>query len=148
MAGAPRIPLEVRYERHIRRDPDGCWEWTGPCASSGYPQFRLGRTNKTISVHRWSYECENGPIPDGRLVLHHCDNRKCSRPSHLYCGTQADNMRDMRERGRADHTSGGRPSKLTPDQQREIVWDERPTNEIAAAFNVSEATVYRLKKKG
>ncbi len=42
----------------------------------------------------------DGPIPDGFWVLHHCDNRRCIRPAHLYLGTNADNMRDCAARGR------------------------------------------------
>ena len=141
-----RIPLLVRYERHIRRDPGGCWVWTKNVASSGYPQLRVGRPGNgpVLSVHRWAYEHFVGPIPDGMLVLHHCDNKRCSRPDHLYCGTQADNMKDMDERGRRV-SRGGRPPKLDDEQVVKVLDDPRPAHEIAAEFGVSEATVYRIK---
>ena len=140
---APRIPLDVRYERHINRTDD-CWLWTGPVSSSGYPQFRIGRTNKTISVHRWTYERWVGPIPEGQLVLHRCDCKRCSNPAHLYCGTQTDNMRDMDERGRRV-SNGGRPRKVTADQVNEALGDGLTVAQAALKLGVSEATIYRLR---
>ncbi len=57
------------------------------------------------------------------LVLHHCDNPPCVRPSHLWLGTPLDNMRDMIGKDRARHPFryGLRTwSKLTPTEVREI----------------------------
>jgi hypothetical protein len=82
-------------------DPDEsvCAEWLGPRWASGYGRFRnqLGMSNY---AHRAIYEIRHGKIPDGLLVLHHCDNPPCGRDSHLWLGTAADNMRDKAEKGR------------------------------------------------
>lgn len=59
-----------------------------------------------MCAHRYSYELESGPVPDGFLVLHRCDNSLCVRPDHLYLGTQFDNMRDMKRRGRERKARG------------------------------------------
>lgn len=44
---------------------------------------------------RVSWALEQGPIPDGKWVLHRCDNRRCVRPSHLFLGSSQDNVDDM-----------------------------------------------------
>lgn len=73
---------------------DTCWLWTGRRDKNGY-----GKVGAALS-HRVFWELHNGHIPDGLYVLHHCDNPPCIRPTHLFLGTQADNVRDMAAKGR------------------------------------------------
>ena len=77
---------------------DTCWEWTGYFHPYGYGVLYV--EGKNILAHRLSWELENGSIPEGMQVLHHCDNPPCVRHDHLFLGTQADNIEDMCEKGR------------------------------------------------
>lgn len=77
-----------------------CWIWTDGDNGRGYGQFTIHRV--TVYAHRFAFEVTVGPIPDGALIRHHCDNGMggCVRPDHMTTGTPADNNRDAIERGR------------------------------------------------
>jgi len=76
-----------------------CWEWSGFLTKKGYGMFGVG--DRTRRANRVAWTIQNGPIPQGLLVCHHCDNPPCCNPSHLFLGTHMDNMRDMVEKGRS-----------------------------------------------
>lgn len=92
---------EKRFWAYVKKGagPNACWEWTGGKMSTGYGMFHpLPR--QSILAHRYAYELHHGPIAKGCFVCHHCDNRSCVNPKHLFGGSQQDNVDDMIEKGR------------------------------------------------
>lgn len=83
---------------------DECWEWMGCRFTHGYGCATAEGKNR--GAHRVAWEIANGEIPEGRWVLHKCDNPPCCNPAHLYLGTPRDNVRDMLERKRNRPPSG------------------------------------------
>lgn len=81
--------------------PAGCWEWRGTRNEIGYGLMNLVRKGHSDTrVHRLMFERFVAPIPEGLVVRHKCDNPPCCNPAHLELGTQADNVNDMKVRGR------------------------------------------------
>lgn len=76
-----------------------CLEWQGYKHKSGYGHIRV--EDKIKKVHRVVYELWVGPIDDGNVIMHLCDNKICCNPNHLKQGTQKDNIKDMINKGRA-----------------------------------------------
>ena len=102
--GAGCADARERLAFRGKRSESGCLEWSGSISARGYGQTKWNY--RYYSVHRLSWELENGPIPDGMLVCHKCDNPKCFEVTHLCLGTHADNRQDCVAKGRHNVPSG------------------------------------------
>lgn len=81
------------------RGPDDCWNFTGHYNEQRrMPEWKF--KGKNLVPYRIVYELVNGPIPDGLLILHSCDNRRCCNPKHHSVGTVEKNNQEANERER------------------------------------------------
>ena len=103
-----RGPIEERFERQYIPEPNtGCWLWIGSTTMFGHGQIRSGVGGRErLLAHRLSWELHRGAIPEGRLVLHECDNPPCVNPDHLSLGSYSRNTKDAYRRGRIEPTRG------------------------------------------
>lgn len=118
--------LLARLEENATPDPTtGCLLWLGPygkdhravlcvdallaakISQARDPKYR----HFTINAARLVWYAINGQIPDSLFVCHRCDQPACVSSAHLWLGTNADNMADMKAKGRA---RGGMKRKQPP----------------------------------
>jgi len=117
-----------------------CIEWVGArTAVNGYGTRKINKRN--YRVHRLAWEEAHGPIPKGMVVMHLCDNPPCYNVEHLRLGTQDENIRDMRLKGRSE-------SKLSTEDVLAIL---SSTNESAASlgrrYGVSDVLIIRIRRR-
>tara|TARA_Y100000310_G_scaffold296274_1_gene328390 strand:+ start:228 stop:704 length:477 start_codon:yes stop_codon:yes gene_type:complete len=133
-----------RFLLKVKIQP-GCWEWQASKKKFGYGQF--GNPYHE-TAHRVAYEMFVGMVPDGKCVLHTCDNPSCVNPTHLWIGTQAENIADMMSKGR-QRTGDVRGEKngqarLRVEDVREIrrrAKDGETHRALAQAFGLSHSAV-------
>lgn len=144
--GTTPVPPLTRFWAKV--DTEGeCWNWTAGVFHDGYPAFQA-ESKKTYRGHRWLWTQENGPIPEGLVVRHKCDNRRCVRMDHLELGTPNDNVRDRETRNRTSKGETHRSAKLTDAQVTEIreayMYTLLTQKELAARYGVSRSHIGNL----
>ena len=131
----------------------GCIEWEGATTPRGYGKFtrKVGhRKYKTIAAHRDVYEKNVGPIPEGMVIRHSCDNPRCINIDHLLIGTQKENVKDREDRKRGNPPTGTRNTnaKLDDDKVRAIrLRSDESVSKLAKEFGVTRRVIYLVIKR-
>jgi len=131
-----------RLSKRSVRAYNGCLLWIGAKAK-GYGVMSIDGQMKL--THRIAWEYVNGPISDGLHVLHLCDTPACIESSHLFLGTNSDNMADKVKKKRHTWGSTQPTAKLTEPQVVEIknllAVGSFSHREIGEQFGVSKTTI-------
>lgn len=126
----------------------GCWEWAGDMHGRGYGRARV--LGVTHLAHRLAYETWVGPIPEGHVVRHKCDNPPCINPEHLETGTVSDNTQDMLRRGRHKPPQGEKNGNALLDEglvreiRRRYAAGEGSYASLAPDYGVSASLIARI----
>jgi hypothetical protein len=91
-----KVPLSIRFWSKVKKTKT-CWIWI---AATNRGRAYMAFNHRPVAAARVSWQMHKGKVKKGLFVLHKCDNPLCVRPSHLFLGTQTDNLADMRRKGR------------------------------------------------
>jgi hypothetical protein len=114
-----------------------CWVWTAAKAGVGYARLVVNK-HLVPGTHVAIY-LETGVWPTLK-ALHKCDNVTCVRFSHLFEGTQRENLEDMSRKNRST-------AKLTREEVKEIVEKYkagRAQRPLADEYNVHQTTISHI----
>lgn len=144
---------------HYEVTKGGCWKCTSHSSThNGYVVlFHKGKQeHMTRFIMR---EVLRHPLKDLH-VLHTCDNRWCINPSHLFLGTNQDNIEDRVRKGRSptglNHWNGVL-SHEDIEKIKALRARKATVKEISKLMGVTKSTIYKIlegkrhagqKKKG
>lgn len=103
--------LKDKLLARVQKAEHGCWDWTGFKDREGRGRFYV--RGRQQFAYRIAYEEWVGPIPEGLVLDHLCQNPTCINPKHLEPVTAGENT--TRHFNSLTHCRKGHP------------WDEENT---------------------
>lgn len=100
------------------KGPQDCWLWKGRRDPEGYGKVNF--QGRTLRVHRLAFFLSGGLLTEDQNACHTCDNPPCCNPSHLFAGTQKQNVDDCVNKGRKPKGSNHWKHKLTEELVAEL----------------------------
>lgn len=135
------LPFEQKFWARVQKgQPDECWPWTGAIASNGYG--KVNRNYRTLGTHRVAFELQHGKVPDGKWILHRCDNPPCCNPNHLFAGTPKDNVTDCFLKNR--HPGYKLSDRIAKKIRRRKAIVAITQCQLAKEFGVSQSHISRI----
>jgi len=114
----------VAYWNNVEKhDFSRCWVWKRCKNKKGYGLLQYDGPDgmeRHQKSHRMAWRLSFGPIKKGLHICHKCDNPSCCNPSHLFMGTNHENVLDKMEKGRMQRGENTSRAKLNPTKVREI----------------------------
>jgi len=152
------MDYEERFNRAIDRfwkyvtkgkTEHACWSWSGPTNGPSksnpwaFKYAKLFVVSKLVFAHRFSWMIHNTfqEIPKGKIVMHTCDNPKCTNPKHLKLGTLSENTLDSVKKGRWNKS---RPIKKV--SYNGVVYESAADAAKQLNMNVSSVRVWLWNK--
>jgi hypothetical protein len=124
-----------------------CWIWKYGRNNTGYGE--LSFNGKRQLAHRVAYSLHHDISLPTLYVLHACDNPPCCNPSHLFLGTQKDNMRDCKSKSRARNKprrgEQHHKAKITAEDAKTIRVSDEPTALLSARYGLGYSSIQRIK---
>jgi hypothetical protein len=136
------------WSRVDKATGDQCWEWRGARNERGYGVAWNGK--RTRLAHRMAWEIAYHREPSD-CVCHRCDNPACCNLAHLFEGSRADNLADMRAKGRAapmprrdmrgENHTGAKLTAATVREIRRMLDAGNSQWELALRFGVAPSNI-------
>lgn len=151
---------EIRFWSKIRvtNSNESCWYWTANTSHNfGYGTFRI--KGITYLAHRLALIFYSGKSKNELQVNHKCNNPSCCNPSHLYWGTQKDNVQDSIISGTKKNPpkNNTKPPVLRGEDNKNSVMSEnnvlrlrylwsggKSSRYLSRLFGISISTVYQI----
>jgi hypothetical protein len=143
-------------EERVRVEPEhGCWMWLGAVN----PEHLYGQLmfhGRTMNAHRAFYIHCFGELTSGEHALHTCDRfypagdmtyRRCVNPSHVFVGSNLDNIADMVAKGRNSRGERHHCATLSDERLAELLQraaEGERQSRLAREFLLSPGHVSRL----